>query len=166
VYAVALADLAAAAQQSNLALAAALDAEKKPAKRQQLEKTASSMFQAAMVQPFVDAAVQGSVCSSPALAPLYQDVCTALVLGWSHYVSRLNASGTGSAAAATAGPDALVALALRAIAMLEACSKAAIQAAAQAPPHVTENIGACLAGEASSSQFGEEQLCGYFESGL
>jgi hypothetical protein len=35
--------------------------------------------------------------------------------------------------------------------MLEACSKAAIQAAAQAPPHVTENIGACLAGEASSS---------------
>jgi hypothetical protein len=149
-YAVALADLTAAAQQGNPALAAAVEAEKKPAKRQQLEKTAAGMFQAAMVQPFVDAAVQGSVCSSPALAPLYQDVCTALALGWSHYASRLNASGpaAAAAAAATAPPDALVALALRAISMLEACSKAAIAAAAQAPPNVTENIGACLAGEA------------------
>jgi hypothetical protein len=139
--------LALASQQSNAALAAALEAEKKPAKRQQLEKTASSMFQVAMVQPFVDAAVQGSVCTSLALAPLYQDVCTALVLGWSHYAARLTGAAPAAAAAAPTAPDALVALALRAVSMLESCSKAAIHAAAQAPPLVTENIGACLAGE-------------------
>jgi hypothetical protein len=150
-YAVALADLAMAARSSNAALAAALEAEKKPAKRQQLEKTASSMFQAAMVQPFVDAAVQGSVCTSPALAPLYQDVCTALVLGWSHYASRLTSAGAPAAAAAPNVPDALVALALRAVSMLEACSKAAIRSAAQAPPLATENIGACLAGRWQSA---------------
>lgn len=147
-----------AAQQSNPALAAALEAEKKPAKRQQLEKTASSMFQAAMVQPFVDAAVQGSVCTSPALAPLYQDVCTALALGWTHYASRLASAGAPAAAAAAA-PDALVALALRAVAMLESCSKAAIQAAAQQPQLAAENIGACLAG-AQVSKTSAGYLCG------
>jgi hypothetical protein len=47
--------------------------------------------------------------------------------------------------------------------MLEACSKAAIQAAAQAPPHLTENIGACLAGEDSSSQMRvRAAVCGYY----
>lgn len=67
-----------------------------------------------------------------------QDVCTALVLGWSSYASG----------AAAGGPDALVALALRAVSMLEACSKAAAEAAAkgQVPSHAAENIGACLAG--------------------
>lgn len=59
-YALALADLAAAARSSNAALAAALEAEKKPAKKQQLEKTAGGLFNAALDQPFVEAAVQGN----------------------------------------------------------------------------------------------------------
>lgn len=62
-FAVALADLAAAAKPSNPALAAAVDAEKKPAKRQQLEKLAGGMLKAALVQPFVDAAVAGNKVS-------------------------------------------------------------------------------------------------------
>lgn len=56
-FALALAELAACARHSNPSLAAALDAEKKPAKRQQLEKVAGSMFRAALVAPFVEAAV-------------------------------------------------------------------------------------------------------------
>jgi hypothetical protein len=59
-YAMALAELAAAARSSNPCLAAALEAEKKPAKRQQLEKTAGSMFKAALITPFVEAAVAGN----------------------------------------------------------------------------------------------------------
>jgi hypothetical protein len=64
-YAITLAELAAAARSSNPCLAAALEAEKKPAKRQQLEKIASSMFKAALTTPFVEAAVAGNkVCLS------------------------------------------------------------------------------------------------------
>jgi hypothetical protein len=61
-FALALADLAAAARSSasNPALAAAIEAEKRPAKRQQLEKTAAGMFRAALVEPFVDAAAAGN----------------------------------------------------------------------------------------------------------
>lgn len=59
-YALALAELSAAASSSNPCLVAALDAEKKPAKRQQLEKTAGGMFKAALVMPFVEAAVAGN----------------------------------------------------------------------------------------------------------
>jgi hypothetical protein len=62
-YALVLAELAAAARSSNPCLVAALDAEKKPAKRQQLEKTAGGMFKAALVMPFVEAAVAGNKVS-------------------------------------------------------------------------------------------------------
>jgi hypothetical protein len=59
----ALAELATAARSTNPCLTAALDAEKRPAKRQQLEKTAGGMFKAALVTPFVEAAVAGNkVC--------------------------------------------------------------------------------------------------------
>lgn len=62
-YALALAELAAAARSSNPCLAAAHEAEKKPARRQQLEKVAGGMFKAALVTPFVEAAVAGNkVC--------------------------------------------------------------------------------------------------------
>jgi hypothetical protein len=58
-----LAELAAAAHSSNPCLAAALEAEKKPARRQQLEKVAGGMFKAALVTPFVEAAVAGNKVS-------------------------------------------------------------------------------------------------------
>lgn len=60
-FALALAELATSARSGNSSscLAAALEAEKKPAKRQQLERVAGGMFKAALVAPFVEAAVAG-----------------------------------------------------------------------------------------------------------
>lgn len=55
----ALAELAAAARPDNACLAAAIDAEKKLAKKQQLEKVVGGIFKAALVNPFVEAAVAG-----------------------------------------------------------------------------------------------------------
>lgn len=131
--AVALADLAASARRSNPALAAAIDAEKKPAKRQQLEKLAKGMFKAALVQPFVDAAVQGS-----------NDVLTALALSWSAYAATVDLAND---------PDALVELAVKAVEMLELAHKAAAEALIKGQPAAAEahNIGACLAGEWSAT---------------
>ncbi|KAF8072444.1 hypothetical protein HT031_000103 [Scenedesmus sp. PABB004] len=128
-FALALADLAAASRAGSPALVAALAAEKKPAKRAQLEKAAGGVFRATLVAPFVAAAVAGD-----------QDVCTALALGWTSYAAGL--------AAGSAGADALIELALSAVAMLEAASKEA--AARGAPPPDAQaahsNLGACLAG--------------------
>lgn len=84
----ALAELAAAARSSNPCLAAALEAEKKPAKRQQLEKTAGSMFKAALITPFVEAAVAGNkvthACQPVVVlaqdAPCLQGILTAVFL--------------------------------------------------------------------------------------
>lgn len=55
----ALAELGACPRSPELGLTAALDAEKKPAKKQQLEKVAAGAFRAALVAPFVEAAVAG-----------------------------------------------------------------------------------------------------------
>jgi hypothetical protein len=57
---VALAELAAAALLGNAALAAALDAEKRPGKKQQLEAVVGSAFKHAMVLPFIEAAAAGT----------------------------------------------------------------------------------------------------------
>ena len=59
-WAVALAELAAAALIGNPALASALEAEKRPAKKQQLEAVVNSAFKHAMVLPFIEAAAAGS----------------------------------------------------------------------------------------------------------
>jgi hypothetical protein len=57
--ALALAQLAACPKSPELGLAAALEQEKKPAKKQQLEKVAAGAFKAALVAPFVEAAMAG-----------------------------------------------------------------------------------------------------------
>lgn len=68
---------------------------------------------------------------------LLQAVTSALALGWSCYAASLSSSD----------PDALVSLALKAVAMLEQCSKAAAEAAVKGTgPDTSGNIGACLSG--------------------
>ena len=68
-----------------------------------------------------------------------QAVTSAMALGWSCYASSLSASE----------PDVLVGLALKAVAMLEQCSKAAAEAGAKgaSTDQTPHNIGACLSGE-------------------
>lgn len=67
-----------------------------------------------------------------------QAVTSALALGWSCFAASLSSSE----------PDALVNLAVKAVAMLEQCSKAAAEAAAKGmAPDTAANIGACLSGE-------------------
>lgn len=70
---------------------------------------------------------------------LLQPVTSALALGWSCYAGSLSSPE----------PEAsLVDLALRAVAMLEQCSKAAAEAAAKGTaPDTSDNIGACLSGQ-------------------
>lgn len=73
---------------------------------------------------------------------LPQAVTSALALGWSCYASSLS----------NADPDALVSLALKAVAMLEQCSKVAAEAAAKGTgPDTHGNIGACLSGKQAVS---------------
>lgn len=74
--AAALAELAACPISPDLGLSAALDQEKRPAKKQQLERVAAGAFHAALVAPFVDGAVHGRrvrssvcTCARPFLAP-------------------------------------------------------------------------------------------------
>jgi hypothetical protein len=63
---------------------------------------------------------------------------SALALGWSCYASSLS----------SADPDALVSLALKAIATLEQCSKASAEAAIRGTEsEMHGNIGACLSGK-------------------
>lgn len=76
-----------------------------------------------------------TACCAPWL--LLQAVTSALALGWSCYAASLSSSE----------PDALVSLALKAVAMLEQCSKAAAEAAAKGTgPDTSGNIGVCLSG--------------------
>eukprot|EP00775_Hariotina_reticulata_P011788 gene11788-11933_t len=70
-FALALAELASAARPANPCLAAALDAEKKLAKKQQLEKVVSGIFKAALVVPFVEAAMAGGEMPAPTAAVIY-----------------------------------------------------------------------------------------------
>lgn len=66
-----------------------------------------------------------------------QAVTSALALGWSCFAATLSSSE----------PDTLVSLAVKAVAMLEQCSKAAAEAAAKGTaPDTAGNIGACLSG--------------------
>lgn len=66
-----------------------------------------------------------------------QAVTSVLALAWSCYAATLPSSE----------PDALVSLALKAVAMLEQCSKAAAEAAARGSAAESQgNIGACLSG--------------------
>jgi hypothetical protein len=70
---------------------------------------------------------------------LLQAVTSALALAWSSYAASL----------APAEPHALIELALKAMAMLEQCSKAAAEAAAKGTaPDTSANVGACLSGGA------------------
>jgi hypothetical protein len=67
---------------------------------------------------------------------------SALALGWSCYASSLS----------NAEPVALVSLALKAVAMLEQCSKASAEAATRGTgPDMHGNIGACLSGKLTAS---------------
>lgn len=68
-----------------------------------------------------------------------QAVTSALALGWCCYASSLHD--------ASDEPQALVDLALRAVAMLELCSKAGAEAAGKGTgPDTSGNVGACLSG--------------------
>jgi hypothetical protein len=66
-------------------------------------------------------------------------VTSALALGWCNYAASISAAES----------EGLVQLALKAVAMLEQCSKAAAEAAARGAglDHASDNIGACLFGE-------------------
>jgi hypothetical protein len=126
-YASALGDLAACCRHDMVPEVAS--SEKRPAKKQQLDKALAGAFKACLVQPFMDAAAAGK-----------RDTCTALAIAWVSYCS-------GVQQRYTVEPDWVVEVAVLAVQTLEACYKAHSEASAKAAAVQDAELGISISGQ-------------------
>lgn len=126
-YASVLGDLAACCRHDMVPEVAS--SEKRPAKKQQLDKVLAGAFKACLVQPFVDAAASGK-----------RDTCTALAIAWVSYCS-------GVQQRYTVEPDWVVEVAVLAVQALEACYKAHSEASAKAAVLPDAELGISISGQ-------------------
>lgn len=122
-YCTALGELAACVRQD--AVRSAMEGEKKPVRKQQLEKLVTSALQQCLVNPFSEAVSRGA-----------WDVCSCLALAWLRYLSAL-------ARGHYMDSEGFIDLAVQAVQMMDLCAR-------QKPGPSTEavDIGSCLdAGE-------------------